>query len=107
MENLSENKIIEIAKNTIANIKESDNPYINLRFIDEIFEGCNCKLIEDVKSIVKEDFTGQLSENLFESQSLSPAHHLYNYLYENVVLSKYNEVATFMNYPSASNLKKK
>lgn len=64
-------------------------------------------IIQDVKNILKENFTGKLNKNLFESVNLTPAHHLYNYLYENNLLSKYNLIAEYMNYPTGTNLKKK
>jgi hypothetical protein len=107
MKQLSESQILEIASKSISKIKNTENPYKNLSFVDKIFEGCDALVIEGVKGLVKQNFKGQLRVNLFESANLSPAHHLYNYLYEHNLLSKYNSVAEYMNYPSATQLKKK
>lgn len=107
MKQLNESQIIEIASKSIAKIKKSENPYKNLSFVDKIFEGVNPSIISDVKGLVKENFQGNLKTNLFESPQLTPAHHLYNYLYENNLLSKYNSVAEYMNYPNSVELFKK
>jgi hypothetical protein len=104
---LSENQILEIAKKSINKIKATKNPYKNLAFVDNIFEGCDKQIKEDVKSLVKEQYRGKLKTNLFENKKLSAAHHLYNYLYENNLLSKYGSIAEYMDYPSANQLKKK
>jgi hypothetical protein len=53
---------------------------------------------------VKGNFKGSLHENVFIKETLSPAQHLYNYLYENNMLSKYDELAEYMDYPSVSEL---
>lgn len=104
MQNISEEKIVELAKRAIQQIKESDNPYKNMSFVNTIFEDCSQDISEDIKNILKEKYNGQLNENLFTESAL-PAHkHLYNYLYENNLLSKYNLVAEYMNYPKANTL---
>lgn len=109
MNNLSEKQIIEIAEKSISKIKISEgaNLYKNLAFVDKIFEGYDSTIINEIKQLVKEDFQGNLQVNLFESSNLSTYHHIYNYLYEHNLLSKYNEIADYMNYPTAGELTKK
>lgn len=107
MKQLSESQIVEIASKSINKIKDTENPYKNLSFVDNIFEGCDASVVEAVKGLVKENFEGRLKINLFESANMTPAHHLYNYLYEHNLLSKYNSVAQYMNYPNSAELLKK
>lgn len=104
MQNITEEKIVELAQRAIQQIKESDNPYKNMSFVNTIFEGYSQNISEDVKNILKERYTGQLNENLFTESQLPVHKHLYNYLYENNLLSKYNLVAEYMNYPKANTL---
>lgn len=95
-----EDKILKIVENTIKTIKEGENPYKDLQFVNEALKGKSDKIIEDVKNILKETFVGQLSENLFIGESLTTEQHLYNYLYENNCLSGYKMIAEYMLFPS-------
>ena len=108
MKKLSEAEIINIAEATIAKIRKSpENPYKNLLFVEQILKEASPAHIKDVKGILKEQFKGQLTENLFKGNSPSKPQHLYNYLYEHNLLSKYNELADYMNFPPAHELSKK
>lgn len=104
---LTESEIIKIAETSINKIKSGTNPYKNLQFVDKIFESCEPQIIESVKKLLKGNFEGSLNENLFVGEQLSAAQHLYNYLYEHNLLSKYPMIAEYMNYPSINKLKKK
>lgn len=66
----------------------------------------NKNLENDIKKIIKGEFKGKINENIFAIQpkNLKTQHHLYNYLYENNNLSKYNVIAEYMNLPSASQM---
>lgn len=105
MQKLTENEIIKIAETSINKIKAGANPYKNLQFVDKIFESCEPQIVESVKKLLKGNFEGSLNENLFVGEQLSTPQHLYNYLYEHNLLSKYPLVAEYMNYPSIKVLK--
>ncbi len=108
MQKFTEEQIIKITETAINNIKKGNNPYKNLKFVDDIFEGYeNHNIVKSVKSILKENFEGKINENLFIGEQLSTPQHLYNYLYEQNLLSKYTEIAEYMNYPPITQLKKK
>jgi hypothetical protein len=106
MIHITEQKINELVQKTLAKIKSTDNPYENLKFVTEIFKDSPSNLQHSIKHIIKRKFNGLINKNLFESASinLSPAHHLYNFLYEHNLLSKYNQVAEYMNYPNITSL---
>lgn len=98
-------QIVQLAENAVKRIKNSpENPYNNLAFVDGIFESFSPSTRKDIKNLVKGNFKGSLHENVFIKETLSPAQHLYNYLYENNMLSKYDELAEYMDYPSVSEL---
>ena len=98
-------QIVQLAENAVKRIKNSpENPYNNLAFVDGIFESFSPSTRKDIKNLVKGNFKGNLHENVFIKETLSPAQHLYNYLYENNMLSKYDELAEYMDYPSVSEL---
>lgn len=107
MKKFTEKEILALAEQTIKKIKNSnDNPYKNLSFVNEIFKS-QPKIIDDVKNILKGNFKGNLTENLFKGKELTKAQHFYNFLYENNLLSKYDEVADYMNFPNITQLNKK
>lgn len=98
-------QIVQLAENAVKRIKNSpENPYNNLAFVDGIFESFSPSTRKDIKNLLKGNFKGNLHENVFIKETLSPAQHLYNYLYENNMLSKYDELAEYMDYPSVSEL---
>lgn len=106
MIHITEQKINELVQKTLAKIKSADNPYENLKFVNEIFKDSPSNLKHSIKNLIKRQFKGVLNKNLFESVSkdLSPAQHLYNFLYEHNLLSKYDQVAEYMNYPTITQL---
>lgn len=104
MQKISKEKIAQLAEKAIIEIKKNGNPYKNMMFVEDIFKGTSAQICEDVKNIIRGKFSGQLNENLFVEAQLPNYKHLYNYLYENNLLSKYNLVAEYMNYPTAGNL---
>jgi hypothetical protein len=107
MQQLTEKEIIKIAESSIKKIKNGTNPYKNLNFVDEALKGNDKIIIESVKNLLKGKFEGTLNENLFIGEQLSTPQHLYNFLYEHNLLSSYQVIAEYMNYPSIKNLKKK
>lgn len=108
MKEINKKEFLRIVEQSIKKIKSSDdNPYKELKFVDAIFESSN-KHIVNIKNILKGEFKGNLQENLFKNNGdTTKAQHLYNYLYEHNLLSKYTEVADYMNFPPATELKKK
>lgn len=106
MIHITEQKINELVQKTLAKIKSADNPYENLKFVNEIFKDSPSNVKHSIKNLIKRQFKGVLNKNLFESVSkdLTPAQHLYNFLYEHNLLSKYDQVAEYMNYPTITQL---
>lgn len=98
-------QVVQLAENALARIKRSpENPYKNLKFVDKIFESASPSTRQDIKNLLRGNFKGHLQENVFSTPSPSKPQHLYNYLYENNMLSKYDELAEYMDFPSVTEL---
>lgn len=83
------------------------NKHKSLKIVDTIFEGYHPNFKETIKEIIREESIGTKANVLFEStkkSSLTPAHHLYNFLYEHNALSKYIQLAEEIDYPSGRDL---
>jgi hypothetical protein len=79
----------------------------SLKIVDQIFEGYSSQFKQTIKEIIRGESIGTKNNSLFESvrkSDMLPAHHLYNFLYENNALSKYVDLAEEIDYPSSRDL---
>ena len=86
--------------NKEVNLLKESPLYKGLKFVEIILEGESDSVISDVKGIIQNKFSGILKESCFRRPTLTKAHHLYNYLFEHNLLSKYSQLAENCGYPT-------